>query len=176
MRHVVARSALIGVATMLFLVGAIASAKGATAPKPCSSYEYRQFDFWLGDWEAFDIVTGHKDAHVMVESILDGCVLHEEYDGADGHRGQSFSIYDSSRKIWQQTWVTNRGEVLTIEGNLQGDAMILTGAERDAYGAKKLVRGEWKPTPGGVRETAVTSTDGGKTWQPWFDLIFRARR
>jgi ketosteroid isomerase-like protein len=26
-----------------------------------------------------------------------------------------------------------------------------------------------------VRETTVTSTDGGKTWKPWFDLIFRAR-
>jgi ketosteroid isomerase-like protein len=26
---------------------------------------------------------------------------------------------------------------------------------------------------GGVRETAVTSTDGGKSWKPWFDLVFR---
>ncbi len=24
-----------------------------------------------------------------------------------------------------------------------------------------------------VRETAVTSTDKGKTWKPWFDLVFR---
>jgi hypothetical protein len=30
--------------------------------------------------------------------------------------------------------------------------------------------------PGVVRETAVTSTDGGKTWQQWFDLVFRQRK
>jgi hypothetical protein len=29
---------------------------------------------------------------------------------------------------------------------------------------------------GGVRETAVTSTDGGTTWQPWFDLVFRPHK
>lgn len=34
-------------------------------------------------------------------------------------------------------------------------------------------RGVWKPEKGGVRESAVTSADGGKTWEPWFDLMFR---
>ena len=28
---------------------------------------------------------------------------------------------------------------------------------------------------GTVRESAVTSSDAGKTWQPWFDLSFRPR-
>jgi hypothetical protein len=38
------------------------------------------------------------------------------------------------------------------------------------------VRGTWKPADGGVRETAIVSTDAGKTWQPWFDLIFRPHK
>jgi ketosteroid isomerase-like protein len=42
-------------------------------------------------------------------------------------------------------------------------------------GNERQVRGTWKPVSRGVRETAVTSTDGGKTWKPWFDLIFRPR-
>ncbi|PYQ63053.1 MAG: hypothetical protein DMF58_00170 [Acidobacteria bacterium] len=41
---------------------------------------------------------------------------------------------------------------------------------------KKLVRGVWKPIAGGVREVAVTSVDGGKSWQPGFDLLFRAHQ
>jgi len=172
----VTQTSLIFIASIVLLSSTVTSAKDAGTSTPCSSPEYRQFDFWLGDWEAFDVTTGHKDAHVKVERILGGCVLHEEYDGADGHRGQSFSIHDSSRKIWQQTWVTNRGKVLTIEGNMEGSAMVLTSAECDAHGGKRLVRGEWKPTHEGVREAAVTSTDGGKTWQPWFDLMFRAKR
>jgi len=35
------------------------------------------------------------------------------------------------------------------------------------------VRGTWTPVADGVRESAVTSSDGGKTWKPWFDLSFR---
>jgi hypothetical protein len=31
----------------------------------------------------------------------------------------------------------------------------------------------WAPEAGGVRETAERSSDGGKTWRPWFDLSFR---
>jgi len=40
-------------------------------------------------------------------------------------------------------------------------------------GKSKLIRGTWKSVAGGVRETAVSSTDDGKTWKPWFDLMFR---
>jgi hypothetical protein len=29
---------------------------------------------------------------------------------------------------------------------------------------------------GAVRETAMASTDGGKTWEPWFDLWFRPHK
>ena len=49
--------------------------------------------------------------------------------------------------------------------------MVLTGVDHAKGG--RLVRGTWKPENGGVRETAVTSTDGGRTWKPWFDLVFR---
>ncbi len=139
----------------------------------CTAPEYHQFDFWVGDWDGFDAETGAKEAHLLVDRILDGCVVREQYDGADGHRGQSFSLYDASRKVWHQTWVTNRGELLIIEGNRQGKTMVLTGSDLDASGKERWVRGEWKPVSGGVRETAFTSSDGGKTWKPWFDLIFR---
>jgi len=67
-----------------------------------------------------------------------------------------------------------RLERVTIEGGFRGSRMILQGAERVA-GGEKRVRGVWLPVAGGVRETAVTSLDGGKTWKPWFDLIFRSR-
>jgi hypothetical protein len=57
-----------------------------------------------------------------------------------------------------------------IEGIFEGGAMVLAG-EDHAKGS--LVRGEWRPENGNVREIAVTSNDGGKTWKPWFDLLFR---
>jgi hypothetical protein len=36
-----------------------------------------------------------------------------------------------------------------------------------------LARGTSKPVNKEVHETAVTSRDGGCTWEPWFDLMFR---
>jgi hypothetical protein len=143
----------------------------------CLPSAYREFDFWVGDWDVFDvgspIVGNTKVARARVDLILDSCVLREDYQGTDGHKGQSFTIFDGSRKVWHQSWVTNRGELLLIEGRIEHGTMVLSGEDR-AKGA--LVRGAWKPEKGNVRETAVTSTDGGKTWKPWFDLVFRPHK
>ena len=145
----------------------------SSQPASCSAPEYHQFDFWAGDWDSFDFGAATKNARIRVDRILDGCVLREDYEGADGHKGQSFSLYDASRKVWHQSWVTNRGELLEIEGQFQDGQMVLSGSDLTQTGQKRQVRGVWKRVEGGVRETALTSLDGGKTWQPWFDLIFR---
>ncbi len=145
----------------------------AANPAFCSASEFRQFDFWLGNWDAFDVGKSAVVAHTRVDLILGGCVLREDYEGANGLEGQSFTLYDPSRKIWHQSWATNRGQLLVIEGKLEAGEMVLAGTDRTAEGKERRVRGTWKPTNGGVRETAVISNDAGSTWQPWFDLIFR---
>lgn len=162
-----------------WMPGLLARSVFANEPREhtsCSAPEYRQFDFWVGDWDAFDPGGTTPVARLRVDRLLDDCVLRERYDGSDGHQGQSFSIYDISRKVWHQSWVTNRGELLVIEGTLQSGEMILTGADRTKDGRDRQVRGVWKPEAGGVRETAVTSIDGGKTWKQWFDLEFRPHK
>ncbi len=150
------------------------SSAGTNQSVSCSSPEQRQFDFWLGDWDAFDsenptVVVARN----QVTLILDGCVLLEDYQAQNGSHGESFSIYDASRKVWHQTWVTNRGVLQTIEGGMQNGEIVLSGFDRTPSGQERQVRGTWKAVNGGVREIAVTSTDGGKTWKPWFDMIFR---
>jgi hypothetical protein len=141
---------------------------------PCSAPEYRQFDFWLGDWDAFDADSpATPGARAKVTSILNGCVVHEDYQDTTGSHGESFSIYDASRKIWHQTWVTNRGRLLTIEGSFQNGEMFMTGVDYP-NGKERHIRGSWKPIPGGVSEIAATST--AKTWTPWFDLVFRPHK
>jgi ketosteroid isomerase-like protein len=140
----------------------------------CLAAEYHQFDFWIGDWDVFDVDNPARQvARVHVDRILDGCVLREDYQDTDGHQGQSFSIYDASRNVWHQSWVTNRGQLLLLDGHLQTGDVTLRGTETTPDGKEKQIRGVWKPVEGGVRETALTSTDAGKTWKPWFDLLFR---
>jgi ketosteroid isomerase-like protein len=153
--------------------GSDAHTQQFTKPTFCSGPEYRQFDFWLGDWDAFEAGKAAVIARTHVDRILDGCVLREDYESVNGLKGQSFSLYDASRRIWHQSWATNRGQLLTVEGTIENGEMVLAGTDRAADDVKRLVRGTWQPVKGGVRETAVTSLDAGKTWQPWFDLVFR---
>ena len=166
----------IGIVSMVVLLaGANMAASNVLAAEPpplasCAAPAYRQFDFWAGDWGVFEVGGATKVAHARVDVILDGCVLREDYQGTDGHKGQSFTIYDAARNVWHQSWVTNRGELLMIEGKFEEGEMVLSG-EDHAKGV--LVRGRWKPENGNVREIAVTSTDGGMSWKPWFDLVFR---
>jgi hypothetical protein len=144
---------------------------------PCTAPEYRQFDFWLGDWDTYEVNSPDKIvARNRVTRILGGCALLEVYEQRDGLNGQSFTIYDAARKVWHQSWVTNRGQLLIIEGGLQGDRMVLTGIDRGADGKSRLIRGIWTGVTGGVRETAETSSDDGKTWKPFFDIVFRPHK
>src|SRR5260370_27776727 len=142
--------------------------------KPCTAPEYRQFDFWVGDWDTFDVDNPNTvAARTKVDLLLDGCVLREDYLGADGLHGQSFNIYDESRKVWHQSWVTNRGQLLLIEGEMKDGAVVLSGTDQDA-GKERRVRGTWNPEgKRNVRETAVVSTDGGKTWKVWVDMVLK---
>ncbi len=161
------------------VLGLVASIPGFAALSlagPCAAPAYRQFDFWVGDWDVIDEKQpAVAVAHARVEVILDGCVLHETYEAMDGHKGESFSVYDVSRQIWHQSWVTNNGQLLTIEGHLQGREMLLTGIDYLPDGKPRYVRGSWRQEKDGVREIAARSTDGGVSWVPWFDLLFRLR-
>jgi hypothetical protein len=142
-------------------------------PLACTDNAHRQFDFWVGNWDVFDVERPTVVvAHARVELILNACVLHEVYESVDGHKGESFSIYDATRDTWHQSWVNDHGYLLTIEGRLHGEAMILRGVDHLPDGTLRTVRGEWRSEDRGVREAAVRSTDGGVTWLPWFDILF----
>ena len=165
---------------LLLVVGRGLMARSRPAqvePRACTASGYRQFDFWLGDWDTYDVGLPHKIvARNHVDLILDRCVVHEVYDGANGSRGESFSIYDASRHAWHQSWVTNRGVLLLLDGRIVDGAMVLQGTDRSQPEGFRLIRGIWRPATDGVRETAEVSSDYGKSWQPLFDIIFRPHR
>jgi hypothetical protein len=155
-----------------------ASAATPAAPK-CMADEYRRFDFWLGDWDSFDIDNGKESprsvARNHVDAILDGCVLREDYDQFDGMHGQSFTIWDAARGVWHQSWVTNRGQLLQLDGARHGSRITFEGDSVTPQGRQR-VRVFWEPQGADVRETATVSADAGKTWKPLFDIVFRKHR
>ncbi len=143
----------------------------APAPAACSAPEYAQFDFWLGDWDV--TVPGGKPAgHNLVTKEYGGCVLQEHWTGVGGTIGSSFNIYDPARKVWHQTWVSNIGALVELEGGLQGGSMVLSGVQVQPDGSKLINRVTWTPKDGKVRQFWETSTDGGKTWSTAFDGLY----
>jgi hypothetical protein len=106
--------------------------------------------------------------------MLDGCAIREVYRRLDGYTGESFSTYDKSRRRWHQNWVTNRGELLLLDGGIKDASMVLAGPEQPTNGTASTIRGVWKrEANGSVRETAERTTDGGATWTVVFDIEFR---
>ena len=166
-------SAALGIA--LFFLTAPAHAAGPPPAWGCPAAEYHLLDSWIGDWDTFDsdAPSGPSVARARVEPIALGCALHELYEQEDGLIGDSILSYDPVRKAWQQTWVTNRGSIMTITGNFKDGALVLEGEVHLMDGRTVVQRITWKNQGEGVRESAVLSKDGGKTWSPAFDVQFR---
>lgn len=109
-------------AALAFTAGA-AHAQQATltaSPSPCAGPEYRQMDFWVGDWDLeFDAgkgQVGHATTLVTRNAFGD-CVIAEHYSqAAAGYTGASWSIYDSQIGQWRQTWVDTSGSVFVLVG------------------------------------------------------------
>ncbi len=165
-----------------FLALVLLSTQAATAPATamppppnCSAAaEYHQLDFWIGDWDTFetDSPGGPSEARTHVDPIAQGCAIHELYEQTDGLIGDSILSYDPVRKQWQQTWVTNRGAIMVIVGNFKNGALVLEGEAHLKNGKSVMQRITWQAKDNGVREWAVLSKDGGKTWAPAFDVLF----
>jgi hypothetical protein len=168
------RTALTAVG-IAFIAPAVAAPSAATPTSPhCSATEYHQLDFWIGDWDTFETDTpgGRSIARARVEPIAQGCAVHELYEQVDGLVGDSILSYDPVRKQWQQTWVTNRGSLMVLWGNFKDGALILEGETHLVDGKSVMQRITWQAQDKGVRESAVLSKDGGKTWTAAFDVLF----
>jgi hypothetical protein len=175
-RHLWMTWAALGV---VFMTTTIAAAPPAAATSPqCAAAEFRQLDFWIGDWDTVETETpaGPSIARARVEPIAQGCALHELYEQGDGLIGDSILSYDPVRKQWQQTWVTNRGSLMVLWGNFKDGVLILEGESHLRDGSTVMQRISWQLQDNGVREWAVLSKDGGKTWTAAFDVLFVKRR
>lgn len=162
---------------LLPLAAHAALAANVPAPKPCSAPEYHQFDFWIGDWNVQE--NGAPAGTNNVESILDGCIVRENWVGTDGSKGTSLNRWDPAAKKWHQTWVDNRGGKLELSGGFQNGTMTLAGeraSSRDPKG-KILDRITWQKLPDGrVHQVWTASRDGGKTWQGQFDGFYTLKK
>ncbi|HEX3234925.1 MAG TPA: hypothetical protein VHR41_12055 [Gemmatimonadales bacterium] len=146
----------------------------ATRPK-CDLAEYRQFDFWIGDWE---VTTQGKQAGTnLVTREEDGCLIHEHWTGAKGGTGQSLNFFDRGDARWHQVWVSNDGGVLNLAGSYVEGTLTLRGETKQADGTRLMHRLSFHLNPDStVRQFWEISSDKGKTWASSFDGLYRKRK
>ncbi|HEX5707295.1 MAG TPA: tetratricopeptide repeat protein [Pyrinomonadaceae bacterium] len=150
--------------------------KAERAARPCAFQpEYRQFDFWVGEWDV--TVSGQPAGTNSIQSIIDGCVIFENWAGAGGGTGKSFNFYDPAIGKWRQVWVGSNGRAVDFFGEYKDGQMRYTGESAGPNGAKIQQRMTFfNVAPGSVRQLWEQSTDGGKTWTVAFDGTYARRK
>ncbi len=153
--------------------------KAQRAAKPCAYQpEARQFDFWIGEWDVVTTQGNQQAGTSSVQLILGDCVLFENWTSRLGGSGKSFNIYNTVTGRWEQTWVTDKGVVTEYrDGQLEGKALSMVAESPQPDGTRQLQRMTFENLgPDRVRQSGDTSTDGGKTWTPSFDLIYNRKK
>jgi hypothetical protein len=156
----------------LFCLFLISIFHPAEAQVSCNDSAYRQFDFWLGEWEVRK-PDGTLAGTNRIEKEYGGCVLHERYKTATGYSGESLNTYDAARKVWHQTWVDNGGLLLLLDGHFSDGRMVLEGPGQAPDGAAIRHRISWTPSPDGTVRQFWESTDAGGKWTVAFDGIYK---
>jgi hypothetical protein len=160
-----------------FLFGASRLSAQQGPPPGCTTPEFRQFDYWVGNWNVTDSAgaTPYGTNDVTLEEGR--CVVHEHWAGSRGGTGQSFNYYDPRTRVWQQDWVaSNAGSSLHLIGHLEGNTMVLEADMPGPNGTTIHHKAMWIPQPDGrVRQYWRSTTDGGKTWAIVFDGWYKRR-
>jgi tetratricopeptide (TPR) repeat protein len=145
-------------------------AKSAT---PCLVRpEHKQFDFWIGEWNVMT-PQGQLAGTSSIQRIVDGCVIFENWTGAQGGSGKSFNYYDKADGKWHQLWVGNTGGAINFSGEYKDNAMRYEAANLTANGNRALQRMTFFKLDGEkIRQLWETSTDDGKTWSVSFDGMY----
>jgi hypothetical protein len=134
--------------------------------------EYRQLDFWLGEWDVFN-TAGQKVGDSRIELLLKDCVVQENWTGTQGGAGKSYNQYDPTLGKWQQFWVADTGRTQYYTGEGSDGEMRYAAEGRQKDGSPLLVRLTFTKLEGNkVRQHAQQSTDGGKEWSTVYDFTY----
>ncbi len=168
---------------MICFFAAILVARTTFAQLPCSNPVYRQFDFWIGEWEAYS-TNGKKAGDSKISVILDSCIILEEWTSATvvqglRYAGKSFNTYNTATKQWQQTWVDNAGGSNEyLQGKFENNKIIYASSlfpfTKDTMAIRKMTFTNVSPVK--LRQHGEISKDNGVTWSTEYDLEYRRKK
>ncbi len=161
----------------------------ASAQAACQEGHYREFDFWIGEWDLDNLRLQEDGSWLNTGSatnrvfpVAGGCGVVELWDGYLGNshiRGFSVRSYDPAKEKWVLVlnWPQqNRAGFGTLEGVFthgRGD-FIQEGQTSD--GRTQTTRYSFADIgPDSFRWNDGTSFDGGQTWRTAWIMEFKKR-
>ncbi len=142
---------------------------------PCEDAEFKQFDFWLGDWDVASTADGTHRGSSHISKEMGGCVVWENWTSASSpYFGKSYNTWNPNLKRWEQYWVDTSAGVMFFHGELKNKIMDYWTEDVPQVGGGTLLRHLqfFNLGPDKVRQFSQGSSDGGKTWHTEYDLIY----
>ena len=166
-------------AALLALAPPAAAQTAANPADTCrNDPKFREQDFTVGNWDVYTGTT--KTDEVTMTLILNDCVIEERWKATDGKpTGNGIGLFNYSRLLgsWGYTWATDDGAATVFRGHLvkPGEMRYVTEKPLPAgpNGEKRVRLRHWTlyaMPDGTIRELAIGTEDGGKTWTTDYDL------
>jgi tetratricopeptide (TPR) repeat protein len=149
---------------------------------PCLGLaQARQFDFWIGEWDAYVTGTSNLAGHSRIERASGGCMILENWTslGSVPFEGKSMNFVDPSTSKWKQVWIGSNGLNVTefLNGEYRDGAMRFEFETTNAQNQKQLVHFYFfNENTDQVRQLHETSSDDGKTWVTTYDFTYKRRK
>ena len=109
---------------------------------PCmANTQLRQFDFWVGEWDAYVRGTKQFAGHSVIQIASGGCAILENWTSKiELYNGKSLNYVDPVTKKWKQTWIGQGGLQEFVDGEYRDGAMRFTFETTDPQGHKLIGR------------------------------------
>jgi hypothetical protein len=154
---------------------------GALATSPqCTAPEFRQLDFWVGEWDVrWEAAPGQPAGNGAntIRRDLGNCVIYETFEGGPSTGnlvGYSVSTFHGPTSRWRQTWVDNQGGYFALVGGPMGDTFVLENSRlSDTAPYLRMVFEDITPTS--ITWRWQRSTDGGSSWSDSWVIHYTRR-
>jgi len=145
-------------------------------PPPFCEYNegFNDWDFWVGQWTVYSNDEARTFAGInSITKHYNGCLLRENWVGAQGGDGFSINYYNPIKGEWRQVWVANGYSIDYTGGLNEEGAMVLEGFIY-GYGANSTTpfRGIWTAQENGdvVQHFDIHNAEGN--WTTWFEGLY----
>ncbi len=147
---------------------------------PCLGIaQAREFDFWVGEWDAYVTGTNNLAGHSIIQVASGGCMILENWTSTGAtFSGKSMNFVDPGTKKWKQVWVGSSGLNVSefLNGEYRDGAMRFEFETLDAQGKNQWVHFYfYNEGPNQVRQFHETSPDGN-AWTTTYDFTYKRKK